>query len=614
MAQNKYSRPNNLLKTLGRLFKYFGKKKYLLFLVVILVIYTSFAQIYGSYVMGQIIEGAIKNENYNELLVNTIELVCIYGAGVICDLSYTQIMVRLSQEVLFNLRKELSIHNQNLPLAYFDKYHHGTIMSYFTNDVDTLVGALNDSFANIILCVCNIIGTIIILAVINIYLALIIYAFMIGVCLFIYINTKKCRKYFTMQQTEIANINAKVEEDINGTKVEKAFNHEEEGFKNFDQVNKAWLNASTKSFFHTQLNVPVIVSLSYFEFTVACIVGCIFLVNNWISGIGALTTYVVNVRQSASPFNMFTQHVNNILTALAGLERIYKFLDEKEEEDKGVVKLVKLGDANSLHDYKSRYAWSIPLKDGTNKLINLKGEIVFKNVTFSYDKKKIILDNISFYAKDGQKIAFVGSTGAGKTTIISLITRFYNIDSGEILYDGINVNDIELDSLRRSISMVTQDTHLFTGTIKDNIRYSRMHSSDEEIIQAAKIANCDNFIRMLPQGYETVLYDDGHNLSEGQRQLLALARAALSMPPLLILDEATSNIDTRSEKLVQASMDKLMQNRTVLVIAHRLSTVKNANAILYLEHGKIIERGTNEDLLKLKGKYYSLYQGKTELE
>ena len=338
------------------------------------------------------------------------------------------------------------------------------------------------------------------------------------------------------------------------------------------------------------------------------------MVNNWISGIGALTTYVVNVRQSASPFNMFTQHVNNILTALAGLERIYKFLDEKEEEDKGVVKLVKLGDANSLHDYKSRYAWSIPLKDGTNKLINLKGEIVFKNVTFSYDKKKIILDNISFYAKDGQKIAFVGSTGAGKTTIISLITRFYNIDSGEILYDGINVNDIELDSLRRSISMVTQDTHLFTGTIKDNIRYSRMHSSDDEIIQAAKIANCDNFIRMLPQGYETVLYDDGHNLSEGQRQLLALARAALSMPPLLILDEATSNIDTRSEKLVQASMDKLMQNRTVLVIAHRLSTVKNANAILYLEHGKIIERGTNEDLLKLKGKYYSLYQGKTELE
>ena len=405
-----------------------------------------------------------------------------------------------------------------------------------------------------------------------------------------------------------------MEEDINGTKVEKAFNHEEEGFKNFDQVNKAWLNASTKSFFHTQLNVPVIVSLSYFEFTVACIVGCIFLVNNWISGIGALTTYVVNVRQSASPFNMFTQHVNNILTALAGLERIYKFLDEKEEEDKGVVKLVKLGDANSLHDYKSRYAWSIPLKDGTNKLINLKGEIVFKNVTFSYDKKKIILDNISFYAKDGQKIAFVGSTGAGKTTIISLITRFYNIDFGEILYDGINVNDIELDSLRRSISMVTQDTHLFTGTIKDNIRYSRMHSSDDEIIQAAKIANCDNFIKMLPQGYETVLYDDGHNLSEGQRQLLALARAALSMPPLLILDEATSNIDTRSEKLVQASMDKLMQNRTVLVIAHRLSTVKNANAILYLEHGKIIERGTNEDLLKLKGKYYSLYQGKTELE
>ena len=610
----KYTRPTNVFKTLARLFKYFGKKKYLLILVVILVIYTSFANIYGSYMLGQVIDTAIKNEDSEALLISTLSLIGIYGAGVICDLAYTQIMVRLSQSVLFNLRKELSIHNQNLPLSYFDQHNHGEIMSYFTNDVDTLVNALNDSFANIVLSFCNIVGTIVVLLLINVYLALLVYVFMIGIAFFIFFNTKKCRKYFTMQQGEIANINSKVEEDINGVRVIKAFNHEDNSFESFDEVNKKWLNASTKSFFHTQLNVPVIVSLSYIEFAVACIAGSFFLVNGWIIGIGALTTYLVNVRQSAQPFNFFTQHINNILTALAGSERIFRFLDEKEEEDNGTVELVKLGDASQLHDYKSRYAWSVPQKDGTNKLVPLKGEIVFKNVTFGYVPGKDVLKDISFYAKDGQKIAFVGSTGAGKTTIISLITRFYNIQKGEIFYDGIDVKDMKLEGLRRSISMVTQDTHLFTGTIKDNIRYSRMHSNDEEIVQAAKIANCDSFIRMLPNGYDTMLYDDGHNLSEGQRQLLALARAALSMPPVLILDEATSNIDTRSEKLVQKSMDILMQNRTVLVIAHRLSTVKNSDAILYLENGKIVERGSNDELLKLKGKYYALYEGKTELE
>lgn len=610
----KYARPTNVFKTLARLFKYFGKKKYLLILVVILVIYTSFANIYGSYMLGQVIDTAIKNEDSEALLISTLSLIGIYGAGAICDLAYTQIMVRLSQSVLFNLRKELSIHNQNLPLSYFDQHNHGEIMSYFTNDVDTLVNALNDSFANIVLSFCNIVGTIVVLLLINVYLALLVYVFMIGIAFFIFFNTKKCRKYFTMQQGEIANINSKVEEDINGVRVIKAFNHEDNSFESFDEVNKKWLNASTKSFFHTQLNVPVIVSLSYIEFAVACIAGSFFLVNGWIVGIGALTTYLVNVRQSAQPFNFFTQHINNILTALAGSERIFRFLDEKEEEDNGTVELVKLGDASQLHDYKSRYAWSVPQKDGTSKLVPLKGEIVFKNVTFGYVPGKDVLKDNSFYAKDGQKIAFVGSTGAGKTTIISLITRFYNIQKGEIFYDGIDVKDMKLEGLRRSISMVTQDTHLFTGTIKDNIRYSRMHSTDEEIVQAAKIANCDSFIRMLPNGYDTMLYDDGHNLSEGQRQLLALARAALSMPPVLILDEATSNIDTRSEKLVQKSMDVLMQNRTVLVIAHRLSTVKNSDAILYLENGKIVERGSNDELLKLKGKYYALYEGKTELE
>lgn len=609
---NKTSMPKNFFKTFARLINYFGKKKYLLLLVILLVIYTSFANIYGVYYLGTIIDTAIKNENMNELIIDVFTLIGIYGAGVFCDFSYTQIMVRLSQDVLYNLRADLSRHTQDLPLTYFDKHNHGEIMTYFTNDVDTLINALNDSFANIILSFCNIIGTIILLFIINVYLALIVIVFMVFIASFIIWNTRKCRKYFTAQQAAIGNINSKVEEDILGVKVIKAFNHEEESYESFDDVNKRWLKASTSSFFHTQLNIPVIVTASYIEFAVACLIGILFLVNNWILGIGTLTSYIVAVRQSTQPFNFFTQHINTILTALAGSERIFDYLDVKEEEDNGNVTLIKVNDNST--NYTDRYAWSIPNKNGEPTIVPLKGEIVFNHVKFGYVPNKPVLNDISFYAKHGQKIAFVGSTGAGKTTIISLINRFYNIESGEILYDSINVKDMKLESLRRSISMVTQDTHLFTGTIYDNIRYSRLHSTNEEVIKASKIANCDSFIRMLPQGYDTMLYDDGHNLSEGQRQLIALARAALSMPPLLILDEATSNIDTRSEKLVQASMDKLMIGRTVLVIAHRLSTVRNSEAILYLENGKIIERGSNDDLLKLKGKYYALYNGKTELQ
>lgn len=609
---NKRGMPKNFFKTFARLIKYFGKKKYLLILVIILVIYTSFANIYGTYLLGVIINTAIKGENYQELLTSVFTLIGIYGAGVFCDFSYTQIMVRLSQNVLYNLRAELSRHTQDLPLTYFDKHNHGEIMTYFTNDVDTLINALNDSFANIILSMCNIVGTIILLLCINVYLTLVVLVFMVLIGSFIFWNTKKCRKYFSAQQSAIATINSKVEEDILGIKVIKAFNHEDESFESFDEANKSWLKASTSSFFHTQLNIPVIVTFSYIEFAVACLVGIVFLVNNWINGIGALTSYIVSVRQSTQPFNFFTQHVNTILTALAGSERIFEYLDEKEEEDNGKVTLVKVN--NESNSYSDRYAWSVPNKNGETTFVPLRGEIVFKNVKFGYSKNKPVLNDISFYANPGQKIAFVGSTGAGKTTIISLINRFYNIESGEILYDGINVKDMKLESIRRSISMVTQDTHLFTGTIYDNIRYSRLHSTNEEVIKASKIANCHSFIRMLPNGYETMLYDDGHNLSEGQRQLIALARAALSMPPLLILDEATSNIDTRSEKLVQKSMDQLMVGRTVLVIAHRLSTVRNSEAILYLENGKIIERGSNDDLLKLKGKYYALYNGKTELQ
>lgn len=597
-------RPQSLFSTLRRLFKYFGNYKYILIVVMILVAYTSFANIFGSYMVGVVIDTAIKNKDHSELVRYVIILTSTYGAGVICDLLYTQLMSYLGQKVLYNLRKNLAEQVQNLPISYFDKHNHGQIMSYFTNDVDSLINALNDSFANIILCVCNIIGTIVILYLINVYLATIVLFFMCFISAFIYWNTKKTRKYFRAQQKEIANINSKVEEDILGMKVIKAFNHEDDSYNKFDEVNKAWLKASTSSFFHVQLNIPFNVSLSYIEFTICSILGIVFLIHGWIPGIGALTTYTVSVRQSVQPFNMFAMHINSILTALAGAERIFDFLDEPIESDNGKIVLEKVIDEGG----NKKLYW---IKD--NEKIPYKGEIQFKNVTFSYNGKKIVLDNINFDAESGKKIAFVGSTGAGKTTIISLINRFYNIDHGEILLDGINIKDINLYSLRTNIAVVTQDTHLFTGTIGDNIRYSRRHSSKEEIIDAARLVNAHSFIQMLPDGYNTILQDDGHNLSEGQRQLIALARAALSMPQLLILDEATSNIDTRSEKLVQASMDKLMENRTVLVIAHRLSTIKNSDEILYLENGKILESGSNEELLKLKGKYYLLYNGKVEL-
>lgn len=602
--KNKNNKYKSSFITLYRLFGYFKGYRFLLILVILLVIYTSFAQIYGTYMLKDIISLGFEKGDFNYIIIHTSMMLIIYTLGALANFYYTQIMVRLSQKVIYRIRKDLNRKILALPLSYFDKHQVGELMNYFTNDVDSTINALNVSFANIVFSLCNIIGTMLGMFMLDIYLSLIALFIISIIVVFITINSYKCRKYYRAQQNALQKLNGVIEEDIRGIKVNKAFEHEDDSFIKFDEKNKVWKKAATSAFFHTMLNTPFIVSLSYLNFAICSIVGVLFLVNGIIPSIGVLSPLLIYVRQSAQPFNFFTVHFNTILTALAGAERIFTFLDIEEEnvKDKGKIELIKNSD--------NKYYWQ--KEDKT--LIPLKGDIIFDHVSFSYDGKNKVLNGVSFYAKYGQKIAFVGSTGAGKTTIISLLPRFYDIQEGTITYDGLNIFDIKISSLRRALSIVNQETHLFNDTILNNIKYPRRHSTFNEVEKAAEIGGATHFISKLKDNYETVLYDDAINLSEGERQLVSLSRAAISHPPLLILDEATSNIDTRTEKLIEKSMDELMNERTVLVIAHRLSTVRNSNAILVLEHGKIIERGNHEDLLKQKGRYYSLYKGVVELD
>jgi ATP-binding cassette subfamily B protein len=600
-----------------RLLSYYKKSFFLLIIVFCLICFSSFANIYGTFMLKDVINAidlAFKNkgnqEYYEQFMKLLLNMISLYSTAIIALFTYTQLMIRISQKVIYTIRNELIEHVEKMSVSYFDTHKHGEIMTYFTNDISTLYDALNISFANIIFSFGNIVGTITCMILINPYLSLVVCAFMFFEFIFIILNGRFTRKYYLATQNELASVNAVSEENINGLKVIKAFNHKEESLKSFGDYNEKLRNASTKSFYHTAINTPVITSLSYFNFAISSILGCLFLVQGVIS-FGSLTSYLVYVRQSSQPLNFFVQHVNNILTALSGSERIFNFLDTNIESDEGKIALVKVN--NDSAKYSDKYAWKIMNKNGTYIIKQMKGDIEFKNVSFGYVKGKKVLKNISFKANVGEKLAFVGPTGAGKTTIISLISRLYNIEEGVILYDGINIKDIKLESLRKAVSTVTQDTHLFTGTIADNIRYVRMHSTFEEVVNAAKLTNAHSFIERLPNKYQTMLFDDGHNLSAGQRQLLALARAAISQPPLLILDEATSNIDTHTEKLVTDAIDEIMKDRTSLIIAHRLSTIKDATRIIVMENGTIKESGTHEELLKLKGLYYDLYTGKKEL-
>ncbi len=611
-----YKRPKNTKKTLLRLLKYLGRHKISMAAVAFLVLISSGANILGTYLLKPVINRFIEPHDTKGLLTAVLLMALMYAAGALATLGYNKLMVRTAQKTVSEIRSDLFAHTQKLPLSYFDVHTHGELMSRFTNDVDTVTEALNNSFTLLIQSFIMTVGTVIMLVVLNFRLSLIVIGFLILMLLYILFNSKMSKKYFKRQQNALGSINGFVEEIVDGQKVEKVFNHEDEDFAEFCRRNEAYRVSATKALSYSGMMVPSIVSLSYFNYAISACVGGLFVLRG-LTDIGSLASYLVYVRQSAMPMNQFTQQANFILSALSGAERIFDMMDTPCEPDGGTVSLCNVKEENGqiteCTEHTRHFAWKTKDADGRTQLVPLKGDVRFHDVSFGYTPEKKILDHIDLYAKPGQKIAFVGSTGAGKTTIINLITRFYEIDGGKITYDGIDIRDIKKDDLRRSLSVVVQDTHLFTGSIKDNIRYGNQGATDEDVVHAAKIANADSFIRRLPNGYDTVISGDGDNLSQGQRQLLAIARAAASKPPVLILDEATSSIDTRTEKLIEKSMDALMENRTVFVIAHRLSTVRNSHAILVIEKGKIIERGSHEELLAKHGRYYQLYTGACEL-
>jgi ATP-binding cassette subfamily B protein len=609
-----YKRPKDTRRALRELLHYMGYHRWLMLLVAVLVCISTGASVTGTYLLKPVINDYILPGDVRGLILALLFMGGMYLCGALSTFWYNRLMVKTSQKVVGDIRRDLFAHVQTLPLRYFDANTHGELMSRFTNDVDTIQEALNNSFTMVIQSALTLTGTVVMLIVLNVRMALIVIGFLLVMFWFIKWNGKRSKEYFDRQQACLADINGFTEEMVAGQKVEKIFNHEEEDMKVFREKNGKLRTASTKALAYSSMMIPCIVSLSYGCYAVSACAGALLAIAGMMD-LGSLAAYLVYVRQSAMPLNQFTQQVNFILSALAGAERIFEMMHEEPEPDEGIVTLVRTpggtaGQESGTADGGSGWAWKE--EDGT--LTPLKGDVRLENVVFGYVPGQNVLDGISLYAKPGQKIAFVGSTGAGKTTIINLINRFYEIRSGRILYDGIDIRRIRKDDLRRSLGMVIQDTHLFTGTIADNIRYGRPEATDEEVVAAAKLASADSFIRRLPDGYETMLYSDGSNLSQGQRQLLAIARAAAAQAPVLILDEATSSVDTRTERLIEKGMDALMEGRTVFVIAHRLSTVRNSKAILVLEHGTVIERGSHEELLDQRGRYYQLYTGMYELE
>ncbi len=610
-------------RTMGRILKYMLKNyKFSFLVVVICILGASLSTLRGTLFMQSLIDEYIvplkeaQVPDFSSLAGALLSMAGVYAIGILCAYAYNRIMVNISQGTMKNIRMELFQRMESLPIQYFDTHAHGDIMSVYTNDVDTLRQLISQSIPQVINSFVTIVTTFTSMLILDIPLTLITLA-MIGIMLLVTSKIAgKSAVYFAKQQKDLGTVNGYIEEMMDGQKVVKVFCHEEKSLEQFRKLNQELRESADKANTFSNITMPVNANLGNISYVLCAVIGAVLALNGYAGlTLGTLVSFLTLNKNATQPVSQISQQTNSIVMAMAGAERIFRMMDEKPEEDNGYVELVNAvenpdGSLSETNERTGIWAWKHPHKaDGTVTYTRLQGEVTFHDVDFGYEENKIILHNIELYAAPGQKIAFVGSTGAGKTTITNLINRFYDIADGKIRYDGININKIKKAELRRSLGMVLQDTHLFTGTVMDNIRYGRLDATDEECIAAAKLANADGFIRRLPDGYQTVLTGDGANLSQGQRQLIAIARAAAADPPVLILDEATSSIDTRTEALVQEGMDRLMKGRTTFVIAHRLSTVKNSDCIMVLEQGRIIERGTHEQLIEEKGRYYQLYTG-----
>ncbi len=607
-----FRKPKNIRGTLGKLMRYLGRYKLHLVLVAALLVASSACTVGGSYLIRPLINDYILPGDFPGLARMLAVMAMVYVLGAVCTFGYSRIMVHISQTTVAKIRADLFGNMQDLPLKFFDTHTHGELMSRYTNDIETVSEALNNSFGSLVSCTLNFTGTIAMMLVLSPTLTLVTFATLAVMLLVVKTIGSRSRRYFADQQKALGEVNGYIEEMIEGQKVIKVFNHEREAQEGFQRRNEAYRDAATRAQVFAGMMMPAMGNLNYINYAVTCCVGGLLAIRN--GDLGGLAAFLQYSRQVGQPITQISQQVNTLLSAVAGAERIFEIMETPPEDDQGRIRLVRAAEDESgalarVHRDTNTWAWLKP--DGT--LVPLRGDVRFSHVSFGYDEDRTILHDVSLFAKPGQKIAFVGSTGAGKTTITSLINRFYEIQGGTITYDGLDVKDIAKESLRRSLGVVLQDTHLFTGTVADNIRYGRLDATDEEVEAAARLAGADGFIRHLPQGYQTVLSGDGGSLSQGERQLLNIARAACANPPVLILDEATSSIDTRTEKLIEKGMDRLMAGRTVFVIAHRLSTVRNAKAIMVLEQGEIIERGDHDSLLEQKGRYYQLYTGLEEL-
>ena len=611
-------------KTIKRLLKYVTENyKLQLAVVLVSIIISALVGVIGTQFIKYLIDDFItpllgsESPDYSGLLNVIMIMAVIYLVGVVCTFTYNRLMVNISQGVLNKIRTQMFNHMQKLPIKYFDSRTHGDIMSTYTNDVDTLRQMLSQSIPQVFSACVSMVAVLIAMLATNIYLTLVVLA-MVILMVFVsrYLGGNSSR-FFVKQQEDIGKVNGYIEEMMEGQKVVKVFNYEEDSKAKFDDLNEQLCDSMTKANMYANILMPCIMNIGNLGYVLVAVIGGILSVNGILT-IGSIAAFLQYVKAFTNPLGQVSQQMNSIIMALAGAERIFDLIDQEEEVDEGYVTLVNAkmenGKIVESEERTGMWAWKHPHKDGRITYTRLRGQVEFENVQFGYEPKKRILHDITLTAKEGQKVSFVGATGAGKTTITNLINRFYDIQDGKIRYDRINIRKIKKDDLRRSLGMVLQDTSLFTGTIRDNIRYGKLDATDEEVESAAKLSNADKFIKHLPHGYDTMITGNGEGLSQGQRQLLSIARAALNNPPVLILDEATSSIDTRTEKIVQDGMDKLMKGRTVFVIAHRLSTIKNSDLIMVLDHGRIIERGNHNELIAQKGTYYGLYTGAIEID